>query len=109
MSERIEAVEVVRDEDGFFLHPSMPDWDEGTPVSEIRKWYADRGLESHLVEAQSDMDSEAYEKMVCKEQSGYANHWNPTRPDGNGWFMFGIWDTEDGPVCEWVRNKEGGE
>ncbi|HFO4767186.1 TPA: hypothetical protein ACHJ1G_005562, partial [Escherichia coli] len=24
---------------------------------------------------------------------------------GNGWFIGSIHDTEDGPVCVWLRNK----
>jgi len=23
-----------------------------------------------------------------------------------GWFILGIWDTEDGPTCCWARHKE---
>ncbi|MBI0992564.1 hypothetical protein HCI46_10105, partial [Escherichia coli] len=31
--------------------------------------------------------------------------WEPERPEGEGWFIGSIHDTEDGPVCVWMRNK----
>ncbi|STI74455.1 putative prophage protein [Escherichia coli] len=31
--------------------------------------------------------------------------WEPERPEGEGWFIGSIHDTEDGPVCVWLRNK----
>ncbi|EQB0362494.1 hypothetical protein ACYAGF_003740 [Yersinia enterocolitica] len=32
--------------------------------------------------------------------------WQPTPPSGDGWFMASIHDTEDGPVCYWLRPIE---
>ncbi|EJN3771908.1 hypothetical protein NVA45_004960, partial [Escherichia coli] len=32
--------------------------------------------------------------------------WEPERPEGEGWFIGSIHDTEDGPVCIWLRNCE---
>ncbi len=32
-------------------------------------------------------------------------HWEPERPEGEGWFVGSIHDTEDGPVCIWLREK----
>lgn len=31
--------------------------------------------------------------------------WEPERPEGEGWFVGSIHDTEDGPVCIWLREK----
>ena len=31
--------------------------------------------------------------------------WKPERPEGESWFIGSIHDTEDGPVCVWLRNK----
>lgn len=31
--------------------------------------------------------------------------WEPERPEGDAWFIGSIHDTEDGPVCVWMRNK----
>lgn len=32
--------------------------------------------------------------------------WQPTPPAGDGWFTASIHDTEDGPVCYWLRPIE---
>lgn len=29
----------------------------------------------------------------------------PEWPEGDGWFIGSIHDTEDGPACVWLRNK----
>jgi hypothetical protein len=29
--------------------------------------------------------------------------WQPSAPAGDGWFIGSIHDTEDGPVCIWLR------
>lgn len=31
--------------------------------------------------------------------------WQPSIPVGDAWFTFSIHDTEDGPVCIWVRHR----
>lgn len=30
--------------------------------------------------------------------------WKPSKPDGDGWFIVSIHDTEDGPACIWIRH-----
>lgn len=30
--------------------------------------------------------------------------WQPSMPEGEGWFIASIHDTEDGPVCLWIRH-----
>ncbi|MDA5499862.1 hypothetical protein, partial [Yersinia aleksiciae] len=57
------------------------------------------------------------EWMECEEnaeelQAAYdtgdcnLNIWQPKPPAGDGWFMGSIHDTEDGPVCYWLRPIE---
>ena len=30
----------------------------------------------------------------------------PKAPEGEGWFLLGLWDTEDGPFAWYVRPKD---
>jgi hypothetical protein len=36
---------------------------------------------------------------------GICRHWEPHRPEGDGWFCLAIHDTDDGPVCWWARRE----
>lgn len=95
----IERVEVLRDEDGYWTHPAYPESeDEGIPKS----WFTERGLELTLVEFEYD----APEDIQTAYYEGGApdvSKWEPSWPAGQGWFVFSIHDTEDGPICVWVR------
>lgn len=31
------------------------------------------------------------------------SYWEPSKPDGEGWFCLAIYDTDDGPSCWWGR------
>lgn len=96
---------VERDKDGYWTHPNYPDhWDEGTTSSEITGWFAEQALESKVVEFEFDAPDELQE-MWMETGEPSCNLWNPTYPDGRGWFIFSIHDTERGPVCVWVRPR----
>ena len=98
----IQALLVERDENGFWTHPAWPqDGDENA----IQKgWFAENGLEYCMVEMEYDGQEELMEKWV-NEGLCDCTAWDPSPAPGDGWFVFSIHDTEDGPVCVWVRHK----
>lgn len=52
----------------------------------------------------------AADAIASIQQAGASSAWEPPRPEGEGWFVLSIHDTEDwGPVCVWVRHaaKQG--
>lgn len=99
----IRPQSVERDKDGYWTHPGYPDhWDEGTTSSEITGWFSEQGLESQVVEFEFDASDELQD-MWMETGEPSCSLWNPTYPDGRGWFIFSIHDTERGPVCVWVR------
>lgn len=99
----IRPQSVERDKDGYWTHPGYPDhWDEGTTSSEITAWFAAQGLESQVVEFEFDASDELQD-MWMETGEPSCSLWSPTYPDGRGWFIFSIHDTERGPVCVWVR------
>lgn len=94
---------VSRDKDGYWTHPNYPNhWDEGTTSTEITGWFLEQGLESQVAEFEFDAPDELQD-MWMETGEPSCSLWNPTYPDGRGWFMFSIHDTERGPVCVWVR------
>ncbi|HJH21649.1 MAG TPA: hypothetical protein K8W20_23450 [Pseudomonas lactis] len=95
----IQPLQVERDATGCWTHPAWPSTDdELIPYA----WFTDRGLE---VRERNFEDDAPDELQAAWFASGIADcsAWAPTQPAGDGWFIFSIHDTEDGPLCVWVR------
>jgi hypothetical protein len=102
MSTRIEAIEVNRDEYGYWTHPDYDKFCDGREFissSEFDGWLDSKGLESRIEYRDED--------EIAQHGDGYdISTWQPSGIKGNGWFVGSIHDTEDGAVCIWFRNKE---
>lgn len=99
----VGPVPVVRDDTGLWSHPAsalQPDWDESTPAYEIKEWFNTYGLETKIVSLE-DQNDELFEQ--CLEDFSAASQWEPTSPEGDDWFLFSIFDTEDGIHAEFAR------
>lgn len=91
--------------DGFLHHPDLDliyqlvgvD-DEGEAAD---KFIKDLGYEAINVWLESDND-ELYERYGDSGEPECA-YWTPSVPDGEGWLLVCITDTEDGPVACYVR------
>lgn len=92
---------VVQDADGFWAHPATPQFEESTPYSECMDWYSKQGLEvkGHYMEGDSD---DLTARWDDGDLSAVAD-WQPSVPEGEGWYLWSIFDTEDGPYCEFAR------
>ncbi|CAI0723991.1 Uncharacterised protein [Serratia proteamaculans] len=104
MSKLITALEPQRDENGYWTHPDyfVPanDMEFGAP-GEFEAWLEANGLIGHLQWMESDATEE--QQAAYEAGDGDVSQWNPTLPEGEGWFIGSIHDTEDGPVCYWLR------
>ena len=101
-NELIQAVPVVRDEDGHWWHPGMPDFDEGQDA-EWKAWLKEQSLElSQDYLEWEDITHPAYVAYFIEESCSCAL-WTPEPPSGEGWFTLLITDTEDGPCWVWAR------
>lgn len=97
----IQPVAIERDEHGFWTHPAWPSMDEELiPYA----WFDDRGLEIKQVDFEYDAP-ETLQAAWYHDGTADCTSWNPTQPAGDSWFIFSIHDTEDGPICVWVRHK----
>lgn len=101
----IQAAPVQRDSDGYWTHPAHPDFEEGQDA-EAAEWFKAQQLEYLIVY----LESEAEDHPACinywgDDPDSNISAWEPPRPEGEGWFVLSIHDTEDwGPVCVWVRH-----
>lgn len=100
----IQPVPVERDAYGFWTHPDYPEWDESTLLSTVNDWFEGQGLERATVLFEYDAPQDLQDDYLENGEPDYSK-WQPTPPQGDGWFMLSIFDTEDGPVCIWGRRE----
>lgn len=98
----IQPAEVVRYADGSWTHPDFPQWDESTLLKTVNDWFEAQGLERGVVFFEYDVPQDLLNAWLENGHAPLAK-WEPTKPEGEGWFMLSIHDTEDGPVCIWAR------
>lgn len=95
---------VKRDQKGFWLHPAL-----AKARSEVIEELPEAaGLEVRYVEFFFDAPSalqNAYEEGVTNGGWEIAiRAWEPTVPDGTGWFLLGVYDSHDGgPTAAFAR------
>ncbi|MCB5319096.1 hypothetical protein LH413_16500 [Yersinia massiliensis] len=108
MIKTITAAPVERDSHGFWTHPDYfvpANGNEFGVEGEFDAWKALNRVVGTLDWMDCDDNAEelqaAYDAGDCD-----LSMWQPTPPAGDGWFMASIHDTEDGPVCYWLRPIE---
>jgi len=93
----VDGTVLVRDEMGCGDHPALPMLEEDmNPL----QFFGALGIELTGSMAESQMDADAYEAMV---EACDSRVWTPARPDGEGWVLVSIFETEDGPAAWWIR------
>ncbi|MBU1330903.1 MAG: ABC transporter substrate-binding protein [Gammaproteobacteria bacterium] len=97
---------VERDELGQWTHPAWPD--DGEECAIPKGWFAEQGLEVFILEFETDAPEELANAYFEQGNPDFST-WEPSTPIGKGWFVFSIHDTEDGPVCVWVRQVQPDE
>ncbi|MDY8913930.1 hypothetical protein UZS93_14015 [Escherichia coli] len=101
MSKIIE-LPVERDECGYWTHPVYAEFcddREYITTDEFNVWLNAIGIEWGITYCDED---------YIFDNDGDISAWQPEPPNGDGWFVGSIHDTEDGAVCIWLRNVEGG-
>ncbi|EJV8882870.1 TPA: hypothetical protein KMA24_004557 [Escherichia coli] len=100
MSE-IKEIPVVRDEYGYWTHPEYEKFCDGREyisTEELNAWIKANNLQWTI----RTMDEDDFN---LDADGSDISSWEPERPEGEGWFIGSIHDTEDGSVCVWLRNK----
>ncbi|WP_329038691.1 hypothetical protein [Pseudomonas aeruginosa] len=95
----IQAHLVERDQFGVWTHPNYPDLADNCSSNEAQETLRRLGLELQTV----FMESDAPRLYDSARSDQRYSEWIPTRPEGSGWFVLSIHDTENGPVCQYVR------
>ncbi|MFP1891039.1 hypothetical protein ACLEEJ_00445 [Lonsdalea quercina] len=107
-NEKITPLTIKRDEYGYWTHPDYDayfDWCEHAKKSEYDQWLKEIGME--LVVVCLEYDDESPAQIRYFEYGDMDVHdWEPTKPEGEDWFIVSIHDTDDGPVCIWMREAK---
>jgi hypothetical protein len=99
---------VTRDRYGFWLHSALRTLHDG---QEIADHEAVGGMELRFVvfefDAPEDVRDRYYSDLRAADHDWIAAvwAWEPTRPEGAGWFLIGLYDTDDGPYACFARPK----
>lgn len=95
----LDPITPARDSNGLWTHPDYPQADDGSGLADadFNLWLRAVGFESH---------TEALPYLANCESD--ISDWQPTAPEGDGWFVGSIHETEDDPyaVCVWLRKLE---
>jgi hypothetical protein len=98
----IQPAPVVREADGWWHHPNLPVFEEGQ-AEESRAWVKAQGLAIVTAEMEYEVDTD--NDPYFEQGEGSCAHWEPSKPEGDGWFVLAISDTDSGPACWWARRK----
>lgn len=94
--------EIVRDQNGMLSHPAVPYLDEDV---NYETFFAAFGIEATFIHMKDDVDCDTYDRYFASNSPDCCT-WTPSSPQGDGWMLLEIYDTEDGPVALYVREKK---
>lgn len=100
--QQIKPMEPQRGRDGYWTHPDVPVIET---TEQFNAWQAEQGFQCSVVMLDGDdgVGSEDAQKRYFEDGDTDILVWQPSKPEGEGWFIVSIHDTEDGPACLWIR------
>jgi hypothetical protein len=96
-------VELVRDKLGHVSHPGIP-WSAFGEGDDCGAQFIAWGFELATVWFEGDASEDVVDRYF-EQADPDVRAWNPTAPDGAGWFLASLHDTESGPCCLWIRHR----
>lgn len=98
-----EPMEPQRDDMGEWWHPAFP-WDDVPEETNAEPYINAWGYETHFVQVEDEDNSQELWDQIQEADGSFAC-WTPTKPDGDGWFLAAIYDTESCASALFVRPK----
>jgi hypothetical protein len=96
----------ARDENGWVSHPDLdqPRWNKDEELLNVQA-FVDAGYDVHFTMMEYDLTDDhptyhAYYEGDSSDLSG----WEPSKPEGEGWWLIAIYDSEDGPWAMYIRH-----
>lgn len=88
---------IERDKQGYWINPALPTCDENVSYAALLTAF---GLEMAHVWAESQLEDEVYDAMV---EASDCSGWTPKPPEGDGWVLVSVHNSEDGDLAWFVR------
>lgn len=97
------ANKIERDANGWWSHPSLPLFSEGTTRERQDAW-----LKLQQLETQMDWgDRPRLDELADPAfEDGDISSFEPTPPDGDGWFLLTIEQNDDADACAWYARRQ---
>lgn len=103
-NETISPMEPQRDSGGWWSHPDyIPNLEEGALRVEFDVWLEVNGVECVARLMEDDVEPDSPVAQAWENGDADCSAWTPKPPEGEGWFLVSIHDTEDGPSAVWLR------
>jgi len=96
-----EQVEVVRDAEGYWVHPALGGLEGDVPFTDSP---AVAGMDFRFVPL--ELDNDAIAERYFESNDPKVSDWTPTPPGGEGWMLIAIYDTEIGPCAAFARSSQ---
>lgn len=91
----------TRKKDPMFWHPAIP-WDRMPEAFDLTPFLHVLGYETLRMDMEDDAPDELMDEYADGSVEAIAE-WEPSMPEGAGWFLGAKCDTEDGPQALWLR------
>lgn len=101
----LQPAEAARTHLGHWTHPDYPLTEDGVEEGDFSDWLQLIGHASSTCWMENDIGAAAVTERYMNGD-GDISAWEPSKPAGDGWFIGSIHDTEDGPLCVWLRKLE---
>lgn len=86
---------------GHWLHPAVP-WELIPEDTNSLPYFKEWGYDLTCISLEFDAPEEVADQYF-EHGSGDISAWEPTPPNGDGWFLIAIYDTEDGPYAAYAK------
>ncbi|OTG85856.1 hypothetical protein B9T31_09695 [Acinetobacter sp. ANC 4558] len=109
---QLTPAEITRNDYGFWTHPVLDEYlnqvlgdREFMTNSEHLHMMNYFNINLRQTQMEWDCSEELSDKYWGDGDIDAVAEWQPTQPQGDGWFLVSINDTDDGPIAWWAKEK----
>lgn len=105
---QINPATVMRDENGYWMHPQLPDFSTSPDLGEIQKWLTSQNITATRLIALLEQPMLPHHIIEAAQLSGDISK-VPLPELSRTWFLLGIINHDDGPKAWYATRAEVGQ